>query len=511
MSKKPSVVALIESLYGASHPKEEEHEQLVSLTFDVQFALLFAFIDFVPMDRGDNAAMLICKLAFPRKVLVATVTSLVEREVQMCMSSATLFRNNSMASRVIGHAARSMARRYFRLVLQEVLLPITTAEPGTFEVDPDKVAAGSDVLKNVAALSDVCSALLDSIFKHIHHCPIPIRRLCAIMRDSVLEKFPQQGNIAIGSFFFLRFINPALSLPEQYELVPSVTPDIRRSMILITKVLQQLANEVDTFKEQYMAPFSPFVQKYKEPLRQFYREICSCQDEVGFLQLDIEAEFSFCPDLNASMKSATAEERRLLYKLFHDKKEQISDKLAPSLLHSHILCAHSIFRFAKNVQEFELHIASMAVVYDDPDDDGQLSVVSVGSTPPVRSRSSTTGRSSRAVSVSDANYEIIQKTMEVSYICARCFLLCQSSRSHVQEQRMLQQMDLMNSALSVEAMVARDHRSSVDQRSQTSKEARPAAHNTCCNLHFRLLSVPTDAHWCRRRKKILSTQQKQLW
>jgi hypothetical protein len=44
-----------------------------------------------------------------------------------------------MASRIIGHAARAMAKSYLRVVLQEVVLSITTAEPGTFEVDPDKV------------------------------------------------------------------------------------------------------------------------------------------------------------------------------------------------------------------------------------------------------------------------------------------------------------------------------------------------------------------------------------
>jgi neurofibromin 1 len=328
MSKKTvSVVALIESLYGAPRPKDEEHEQLVSLIFDAQFALLFAFIDYVPMDRGDNAALLICKLALPRRIFVATVTSLVQREVELCTSSATLFRNNSMASRIIGHAARAMAKSYLRIVLQDVLLPITTSEPGTFEVDPEKVFAGCDVIKNVAALSDVCAALLQSIFKHVQECPLPIRRLCAIMHNSVQQKYPQIGSIAIGSFFFLRFMNPALTLPEQYALVPSVpTPDVRRSMILITKVLQQLANEVDTFKEQYMAPFAPFVQKYKEPLRQFYRELCSCQDGVGFLEPDVEAEFSSSPDLNASMKTTTSEERKALYKLLHDKKDQISER-----------------------------------------------------------------------------------------------------------------------------------------------------------------------------------------
>jgi hypothetical protein len=328
MSKKPaSVVALIESLHGASRPNVEEHEQLVALMFDAQYALLFAFIDFVPMDRGDYAAMLICKLAFPRRVLVGTVTSLVQREVQMCTSSATLFRNNSMASRVIGHAARAMAKCYFRIILQEVLLSITEAEPGTFEVDPDKVQAGGDVLKNVAALTGACTSLLDSIFKRVRQCPVPIRRLCAIMRDSVMLKYPQHCNIAIGSFFFLRFINPALLLPEHYDLVPSITPHFRRSMVLITKVLQQLANELDSFKEQYMAPFSEFVRNNMDPLRQFYREICSCHDEVGFLEPDIEAEFTLCPDLNADMKSATLEERKALYKLFHDKRDKITERL----------------------------------------------------------------------------------------------------------------------------------------------------------------------------------------
>jgi hypothetical protein len=36
-----------------------------------------------------------------------------------------------------------MGRSYLRTVLQEVILPITTAEPGTFEVDPDKVACST--------------------------------------------------------------------------------------------------------------------------------------------------------------------------------------------------------------------------------------------------------------------------------------------------------------------------------------------------------------------------------
>jgi hypothetical protein len=112
-----------------------------------------------------------------------------------------------------------------------------------------------------------------------------------------------------------------------------------------------------------------------------------------------------------------------------------------------------LLRFSKNVQEFELQIASMVVAYD-PDEEDVSSVVSVGSTPPGRSRSSTAGRS-RAVSVSDTNYAIIRQTLEVSLLHATS-MFCRVSPSHNQEQRMLEQMELMNSALAVQAISARD-------------------------------------------------------
>ena len=124
-----------------------------------------------------------------------------------------------------------------------------------------------------------------------------------------------------------------------------------------------------------------------------------------------------------------------------------------------------LLRFSKNVREFELQIASMVVAYV-PDEDDVSSVVSVGSTPPGRSRSSTAGRS-RAVSVSDTNYAIILQTVEVSLLHAKC-MFCTVSPSHIQEQRMLEQMELMNSAFAVEAISARDQRVSERRRSEPS-------------------------------------------
>ena len=54
---------------------------------------------------------------------------------------------------------------------------------------------------------------------------------------------------------FLRFFCPALVSPESFGLLRSVPPYARRALVLVTKVLQNLANQ-QPFKEQYMAPLN---------------------------------------------------------------------------------------------------------------------------------------------------------------------------------------------------------------------------------------------------------------
>ena len=74
---------------------------------------------------------------------------------------------------------------------------------------------------------------------------------------------------------------------------------------------------------------------------------------------------------------------------------------------------YSLARFSKNIQEFELEIASMVVAYD-PVQDDPSHVASVVSMPSVQPRSPTASRA-RAISVSDTSYAIIRQTVEVSF------------------------------------------------------------------------------------------------
>jgi neurofibromin 1 len=91
----------------------------------------------------------------------------------------------------------------------------------------------------------------------------------------VLTKFPESKYSAIGGFFFLRFLCPAIVSPESYGLVDSgiflyifnfdlvsidcslsrpsgaatLTGANRRPLILVSKVLQSIANGVQFGKK----------------------------------------------------------------------------------------------------------------------------------------------------------------------------------------------------------------------------------------------------------------------
>ena len=96
--------------------------------------------------------------------------------------------------------------------------------------------------------------------------------ILGFLNHSALDKFGPQAEFAMIGFFFLRFINPVITLPDQHGLVPKegewrsatchvttltaattcgticacmcldITPQLRRQLALIAKVIQLLAN-----------------------------------------------------------------------------------------------------------------------------------------------------------------------------------------------------------------------------------------------------------------------------
>jgi neurofibromin 1 len=93
--------------------------------------------------------------------------------------------------------------------------------------------------------------------------------------SAVMRRFPEAKFTAVGAFIFLRFFCPAIVAPDAEGLISSTpSKEMRRGLLLIAKVVQNLANNVlFGAKEPYMFPLNDFLSQNIYSVATFLREI----------------------------------------------------------------------------------------------------------------------------------------------------------------------------------------------------------------------------------------------
>ncbi|CAD6588199.1 MAG: glyceraldehyde-3-phosphate dehydrogenase 1 [Tremellales sp. Tagirdzhanova-0007] len=162
-------------------------------------------------------------------------------------------------------------------------------------VPPEVAAANTDVqaiiVPRLTMLMEIANTFLLTIIESMETVPYGIRWICKQIRSLTRRKYPEASDASIcsliGGFFFLRFINPSVVTPQAYMLVDGVPAKYpRRTLTLIAKMLQNLANKPSYSKEQYMMSLNPFVETNKTRMNQFLNEICEVGDFYESLELD---------------------------------------------------------------------------------------------------------------------------------------------------------------------------------------------------------------------------------
>lgn len=187
--------------------------------------------------------------------------SRISYEVEEANDEGTLFRANSAAAKMFGSYIRMAGLKYLWHVL---VLPINTLndnaietsggdssgssgrssrgtvsgryrmdgdeESGSramnilglssMEVDPHKLDDASDATINTLELWLVAQKMFKSIVNSERHIPVEVRRIMKHLHDEVGNKFSEIAQFrAIGGFYFLRLICPALLAPHIYGLL----------------------------------------------------------------------------------------------------------------------------------------------------------------------------------------------------------------------------------------------------------------------------------------------------
>ena len=237
---------------------------------------------------------------------------------------SSLLRANTPVSRMMTtYTRRGPGQSYLKTVLRDKINSLIELKDVDLEINPLKVyermvaeieentgTAPESLPKGVTAeqaaenaqvqaviaprlkmLMEIATSFLETIINGLHETPYGIRWICKQIRSLSKRKYPdaQDQTICtlIGGFFFLRFINPAIVTPRSYMLIEGTPADHpRRTLTLIAKMLQNLANKPSYAKEPYMAKLQPFVHQNKERVNKFMLDLCEVQDFYETLELD---------------------------------------------------------------------------------------------------------------------------------------------------------------------------------------------------------------------------------
>lgn len=219
-----------------------------------------------------NAGKILIALFESRGTTLGLVKSLIQSEIHRTVSETTLFRSNSIASSIMTAYFMEVGKGYLKKTLQSIMIEVIQ-KPTIYEIDPRKCSA-DEAPKNVENLISMTQRFLNAIMGSVADCPNAIKNVCHILATEVVTKFPNSKYIVISGFYFLRSFIPAIVSPDGFGILDEVPVNARRPLVLISKVLQNVANGQD-FKEDFMLPLNLMIQNNQSNIKAYFDSLSS--------------------------------------------------------------------------------------------------------------------------------------------------------------------------------------------------------------------------------------------
>eukprot|EP01086_Lenisia_limosa_P002729 TRINITY_DN16704_c0_g1_i1.p1 TRINITY_DN16704_c0_g1~~TRINITY_DN16704_c0_g1_i1.p1 ORF type:complete len:376 (-),score=61.45 TRINITY_DN16704_c0_g1_i1:106-1233(-) len=225
----------------------------------------------------------------------------IDEEIKQNKAIETLFRGSVLASKMMSTLAKEECTKFLTGLLSPLFQFLVDAHY-KYHITSDQ-GEHTDAMIEVSqhhtmALTRV---FLKSLKNSMQFLPITLRYLGFYLHEAMQKVYPEQSFIAVGGFFFLRFICPAILMPSAYGLNANAFPmdaNMKRGLILVSKTVQCMANRT-RFGE-------------KEPHMVFMNSLIDeCQDDVeavitAFSQPLTWEEPTSCPLQPASKVEAQA-------------------------------------------------------------------------------------------------------------------------------------------------------------------------------------------------------------
>jgi hypothetical protein len=214
-------------------------------------------------EPNDGQVWALLRVFDSQNTVISLIRSILETELVITPLS-TLFRSSTFPAQVISAYCRRIASEYVSSRLK-VFMESTKRITQSLE---DASAAA----QNSAVLAELCTRLSDTLLASLDAVPIPLRQVCHVMWTGISPRSPRDAASIVAGLFFLRLICPPLTLPPA-DL--NLTPIQRRNLILVSKIVQQIANGELYSTEGNMAAMNPYIEGRIPIFRQFLESLSS--------------------------------------------------------------------------------------------------------------------------------------------------------------------------------------------------------------------------------------------
>eukprot|EP00026_Physarum_polycephalum_P003940 Phypoly_transcript_03957.p1 GENE.Phypoly_transcript_03957~~Phypoly_transcript_03957.p1 ORF type:complete len:684 (+),score=176.74 Phypoly_transcript_03957:71-2122(+) len=239
----------------------------------------------------------------------------------------TLFRRDSVASKVMRFYTKLIGQQYLISILWPNIRYVCLHDD-MIEIDPNKMNKGDDLEDHLANFQDVLANFLEAIVNSVPLCPPQLRAICQHLNAKANQFFPDNDLKVVSGFIFLRFFTPAIICPNAYGILEGdLTPNQSRTLLLVAKVLMNMANGVlFGAKEQFMMPLNEFLVANTSLVKGFLADLAAPDANVTSMKafsVSTDSKFTALKVLHANLVRSFPKFKRDKYPYLYDKTQKL--------------------------------------------------------------------------------------------------------------------------------------------------------------------------------------------
>eukprot|EP01125_Pyxidicula_operculata_P018576 TRINITY_DN6609_c0_g1_i2.p1 TRINITY_DN6609_c0_g1~~TRINITY_DN6609_c0_g1_i2.p1 ORF type:complete len:842 (+),score=111.24 TRINITY_DN6609_c0_g1_i2:13-2538(+) len=262
----------------------------------------------------------------------------VEQEIKVTDNSSELFRMQSISTQMLFRTFFSGSGLYYiNKTVSHVLKSIIILKEESLELVPNGISVSvEEANKNLNNILNLTRSLFELLNDHISLIPNDICRCFITMKKFATHKFPEVRESVVPVVFFLRCLCPAILQPEQFGLTKEkLPPPALKSLIIISKLLQNIANGIIKNNVTTYAPHDTLILNFIQEHIQTVKKFCTRLVDETQLSSSKKADSSkISTEIDDKVPQPTVALDNIYQFVFQGKFSEILDRLVKKQINS---------------------------------------------------------------------------------------------------------------------------------------------------------------------------------